>query len=240
MTLSLSHHDYQLLQAAAARAAIQDLTFTNNDAFESGDLQRWLNTFTVEGMLSLDGQQPIVGHKALSQFFRERRHGGLQVTVNAIVRVDRVTAAQRCRVVSLAPGSPGGTVQSVIDYDDQLVYERGPLVLLVPHRQRAALSAKRSDRPLLEGELGHWPWATATGERATGDGPRHGHGPIAAECHRMGQTSRVGRLDGAKCVRAPAGSSPKTDRPRAEARAGLRGLSLWPGDSKGWALSRRP
>jgi hypothetical protein len=125
LTLSLSHHDYQLLQAAAARAAIQDLTFTNNDAFEAGDLQRWLNTFTVEGMLSLHGQQPIVGHKALSQFFRERRHGGLQVTVNAIVQVDRVTAAQRCRVVSLVPGSPGGTVQSVIDYDDRLVYERG-------------------------------------------------------------------------------------------------------------------
>jgi hypothetical protein len=125
LALSLPHHDYQLLQTAAARAAIQDLTFVNSDAFESGDLQGWLNTFTVEGTLSLDGQPPIVGHKALSQYFRARQHGGLNVTVNALVRVDRVMATQRCRVVSLAPNSPGGTVQSVTDYDDRLVYERG-------------------------------------------------------------------------------------------------------------------
>jgi hypothetical protein len=125
LTLSLPHHDYQLLQTAAARAAIQDLTFDHSDAFESGDLQRWLNTFTVEGTLSLDGQPPMVGHKALGQYFRERQHGGLHVTVNALVRVDLVTATQRCRVVSLAPSSPGGTIQSVTDYDDRLVYERG-------------------------------------------------------------------------------------------------------------------
>jgi hypothetical protein len=125
LTLSLPHHDYQLLQTAAARAAIQDLTFDNGDAFESGDLQRWLNTFTVEGTLSLDGQPPLVGHKALSRYFRECQHGGLHVTVNAVVRVERVTATQQCRVVSLVPGSPGGTVQSVTDYDDRLVYERG-------------------------------------------------------------------------------------------------------------------
>ena len=123
--LSLPHHDYQLLQGAAARADIHDLTIANSDAFESGDLQAWLNTFTVEGTLALPGQDPIVGHKALSQYFRSRPHSGLHVMVNAVVRVDRVTATQRCRVVSLVPGSPGGTVESVIDYDDHLVHERG-------------------------------------------------------------------------------------------------------------------
>jgi hypothetical protein len=123
--LSLSHHDYQLLHAAAARAAIHDLTIANSDAYESGDLQAWLNTFTVEGTLTSDGQDPIVGHKALSQYFRDRHHGLLYVTVNGTVCVERVTATQRCRVVSLVPSSPGGTVESVIDYDDHLVYERG-------------------------------------------------------------------------------------------------------------------
>src|SRR5262245_13361203 len=89
--LSLSHHDYQLLHAAASRAAIQDLTIANSDAYESGDVQAWLNTFTIEGTLALEGQDPIVGHKALSEYFRARPHGGLQVTVNATVCVDRVT-----------------------------------------------------------------------------------------------------------------------------------------------------
>jgi hypothetical protein len=123
--VSLSHHDYQLLQTAAARAAIHDLTSANSHAYESGDLQGWLNTFTVEGTLALDGQQPIVGHRALGQYFREREHRGLEVTVNAVIRVDKVTATQHCRVLSLVPGSLGGSVQSVIDYDDSLVYERG-------------------------------------------------------------------------------------------------------------------
>jgi hypothetical protein len=123
--LSLPHHDYQLLYAAAARAAIHDLTIANNAAYESGDMQAWLNTFTIEGTLTWQGHDPIVGHKALSQYFRARHHGGLYVTVNAIVCVERVTATQRCRVVSLVPSSPGGTVESVIDYDDHLVYERG-------------------------------------------------------------------------------------------------------------------
>jgi hypothetical protein len=123
--LSLSHHDYQLLHAAASRAAIGDLSIANSDAYESGDLQAWLNTFTVEGTLALEGQDPIVGHKALGDYFRARNHGGLHVTVSATVSVDRVTATQRCRVVSLVPDSPGGTVQSVTDYDDRLVYERG-------------------------------------------------------------------------------------------------------------------
>ena len=123
--MPFSHHDYRLLEEATARAAIAELTLANSDAYESGDLPAWLNTFTVEGSLTLDGQPPIVGHRALGQYFRERPRRGLQVTVNSVVQVDKVTATQRCRVVSLAPGSPGGTVESVVDYDDALVYERG-------------------------------------------------------------------------------------------------------------------
>jgi SnoaL-like protein len=117
-----SHHDYRLLEEATARAAIAALTVANSDADEADDLQAWLNTFTVEGSLTLDEQTPIVGHRALGQYFRERKRSGLQVAVNRVVQVDRVTAMQRCRVVSLVPG---GTVQSVVDYDDALVYERG-------------------------------------------------------------------------------------------------------------------
>ena len=123
--MPFSHHDYRQLEEATARAAIGELTVANSDAYESGDLQAWLNTFTVEGSLTLDGQPPIVGHRALGQYFREREGSGLQVTVNTVVKVDKVTATQRCRVVSLLPGSLAGTVQSVVDYDDALVYERG-------------------------------------------------------------------------------------------------------------------
>jgi hypothetical protein len=120
-----SHHDYRLLEEATARAAIAELTVANSDAYESGDLQAWLNTFTVEGSLTLDGQHPIVGHRALGQYFRGRELGALQMVVNTVVQVDRVTATQRCRVVSLVPDPAGGTVQAVLDYDDSLVYERG-------------------------------------------------------------------------------------------------------------------
>jgi len=123
--MSLTHHDYQLLQAAAARAAIQELTLANSDAYESGDLKAWLNTFTVEGTLHVEGQQPVVGHKALGEYFRRERRAGLQITVNSVVRVERVTATQTCRILSLAPGASGGAFQSAIDYDDALVYERG-------------------------------------------------------------------------------------------------------------------
>jgi hypothetical protein len=42
----------------------------------------------------VDGQQPIVGHQALSPYFRARPHARWQVTVNAVIRVDKVTATQ--------------------------------------------------------------------------------------------------------------------------------------------------
>jgi SnoaL-like protein len=123
--LSLSHHDYQLLRASTARAAIHDLTVANGQAYESGDVQAWLNTFTVKGSLVLNGREPIQGHKALGEYFRAERRDGLQVTVDSVVEVDGVTATQRCRVLSLGTGAAGGAVQSVVDYEDTVVFERG-------------------------------------------------------------------------------------------------------------------
>jgi hypothetical protein len=125
--VALTYMEETTLKAVAARQAIGEVTARHNRAAETGDLHGWLSTFLPEGVLERPGSDPLVGHRALGEYFRSLPGDRVHVVTDAVIDVDGVTARQGCRFLVLQAGSNGSgvTVEAAGRYQDDFVFERG-------------------------------------------------------------------------------------------------------------------
>ncbi len=121
----MTYEDQRVLAGLAARAAVLDLSVTQRRAFEAADLETWIGTFVVGGILERTGAAPLVGHVALGRWFAGADHGGRVLAADSVVHADRVTATQRSTLVVLGAGTAAPALHALYEVDDELVYERG-------------------------------------------------------------------------------------------------------------------
>jgi hypothetical protein len=119
--MTMTYQEQQMLHAATARAAIQDLSARHNRAYSDGDRDRWIATFRHSGATyTRDGE--------LFNDLRAAFDGGdgqRLVTLDHEIHVDGVNAIQRCVAVLFASMYGDTTLRATGTYRDQLIYERG-------------------------------------------------------------------------------------------------------------------
>lgn len=121
--MSLSFSEARLLRSLADRAAIEDLGARQRRAFESGDEDRWLDTFVASATLAVGGESAS-GHAQLRDWFRGQAHDVIVVGADAVIHADGPHATQDSRYVALRGGPPPSPIATGI-VRDELVYERG-------------------------------------------------------------------------------------------------------------------
>lgn len=119
--MAMSYQQQYVLDGAAGRDAILNLTARHNRCYSDGDRSGWIATFRHSGAsFTRDGEQ--------FTDLRAAFNGGNQrlVTVDHEINVDGVNATQRCVALLFTTTADGATLLRAIGaYRDQLVYERG-------------------------------------------------------------------------------------------------------------------
>jgi hypothetical protein len=119
--MAMTYQQQYVLDGAAGRDAILNLTARHNRSYSEGDRTGWIMTFRHSGArFTRDGEE----FTDLSAAF----DGGKQrlVTVDHEITVDGVNATQRCVALLFGIGEDGTTrLRATGSYRDQLIYERG-------------------------------------------------------------------------------------------------------------------
>lgn len=121
--VSMPYEEERILRALAARAAVADLGVRQRRAFEAADRPTWLGTFVVEGILEIEGHEPLRGHGALAKWMASASRDHVAVEVDAVVEVDGLRGTQESRILVLEPGGKG--VVGLLTSSDELLHERG-------------------------------------------------------------------------------------------------------------------
>jgi len=119
--MAMTYQQQYVLDGAAARDAILNLTARHNRCYSDGDRNGWIATFRHAGAsFSRDGQE----FADLSAAFDGG--DGRLVAVDHEISVDGINATQRCVGLLFAAGRDGATtLRATGTYRDQLIYERG-------------------------------------------------------------------------------------------------------------------
>jgi hypothetical protein len=119
--MAMTYQQQYVLDGAAGRDAILNLTARHNRSYSEGDRIGWITTFRHSGArFTRDGKE----FTDLSAAF----DGGKQrlVTVDHEITVDGINAMQRCVALLFGVGEDGCTsLRATGSYRDQLIYERG-------------------------------------------------------------------------------------------------------------------
>lgn len=100
---------------------IRSLVAKYNGAFDSGDVESWLETFSPDGVFSSKGQGDVVGHDALREWFAGRSHTTIHVTTDATITSDGEEMHHVCTVLVFRREDDGVLLSSVGQYDDWLI-----------------------------------------------------------------------------------------------------------------------
>jgi|SRR5271165_831194 len=125
MSMTMTYEEQRILGSLAARSAVLDLAVRQHRAFEAGDLETWIGTFVVSGVLELPGADPLVGHASLGRWFATATRGRRVLVADPVVEIDGVHGTQRSTLVIVDLGAPGRAVRGLTDTEDELIYERG-------------------------------------------------------------------------------------------------------------------
>jgi hypothetical protein len=119
--MAMTYQQEYVLDGAAGRDAILNLTARHNQCYSDGDRNGWIMTFRHSGAsFTRDGEE----FTDLSAAFDGGR--GRLVTVDHEISVDGVNATQRCVALLFARTGDGGIhLRATGTYRDQLIYERG-------------------------------------------------------------------------------------------------------------------
>jgi hypothetical protein len=119
--MAMTYQQQYVLDGAAARDAILNLTARHNRCYSDGDRNGWIATFRHSGAsFTRDGEE----FTDLSAAFDGGR--GRLVTVDHEITVDGINATQRCVALLFAGTGDGAiTLRATGSYRDQLIYERG-------------------------------------------------------------------------------------------------------------------
>jgi SnoaL-like domain len=119
--MAMSYQQQYVLDGAAGRDAILNLTARHNRCYSDGDRSGWIATFRHTGAsFTRDGAE--------FTDLRAAFDGGNQrlVTVDHEISVDGVNATQRCVALLFAATADSATaLRATGTYRDQLIYERG-------------------------------------------------------------------------------------------------------------------
>ena len=119
--MAMTYQQQYVLDGAAGRDAILNLTARHNRSYSEGDRGSWITTFRHSGArFTRDGKE----FTDLGAAF----DGGKQrlVTVDHEITVDGISATQRCVALLFGVGEDGSTsLRATGSYRDQLIYERG-------------------------------------------------------------------------------------------------------------------
>jgi uncharacterized protein (TIGR02246 family) len=110
------------------RARIRELTARYNRAFDDGDPETFVATFTEDGVMEVTGTFRVDGRHALAEMVRHTPYGVVHVTVDATVEVHGDRAVQDVTMLVLSrpgPDAAGGARRSRLSntgrYHDELV-----------------------------------------------------------------------------------------------------------------------
>jgi hypothetical protein len=119
--MAMTYQQQYVLDGAAGRDAILNLTARHNRCYSDGDRNGWIATFRHSGArFTRDGTE--------FTDLREAFDGGngRLVAVDHEISVDGVNATQRCVALLYAvTGDGAATLRATGTYRDQLIYERG-------------------------------------------------------------------------------------------------------------------
>jgi hypothetical protein len=119
--MAMSYQQQYVLDGAAGRDAILNLTARHNRCHSDGDRNAWMAPCRHAGArVTRDGKE--------FTDLREAFDGGngRLVTVDHEISVDGVNATQRCVALLFAANADGATsLRATGTYRDQLIYERG-------------------------------------------------------------------------------------------------------------------
>jgi hypothetical protein len=119
--MAMTYQQQYVLDGAAGRDAILNLTARHNRSYSEGDRTGWVTTFRHAGArFTRDGKE----FTDLGAAF----DGGKQrlVTVDHEIIVDGINATQRCVALLFGVDEDGSTrLRATGSYRDQLIYERG-------------------------------------------------------------------------------------------------------------------
>jgi uncharacterized protein (TIGR02246 family) len=109
------------------RTQIRELTARYNRAFDDGDPEAFVATFTEDGVMEVTGTFEVAGRDGLAEMVRHTPYGVVHVTVDATVEVDGDRAVQNVTMVILsrpakdaAPGAHS-KLSNTGRYRDELV-----------------------------------------------------------------------------------------------------------------------
>jgi SnoaL-like domain len=116
----MTYQQQYVLDGAAGRDAILNVTARHNRCYTEGDRDGWVATFRHSGAsFTRDGET----FTDLGAAF----DGGVGrlVTVDHDITVDGVNATQRCVALLFSTGSDGAALRATGSFRDELIYERG-------------------------------------------------------------------------------------------------------------------
>jgi SnoaL-like domain len=119
--MAMTYQQQYVLDGAAARDAILNLTARHNRYYSGGDRTGWITTFRHSGArFTRDGEE----FTDLGAAFDGGK--GRLVTVDHDISVDGINATQFCVALLFARGGDGAAIlRATGTYRDELIYERG-------------------------------------------------------------------------------------------------------------------
>jgi SnoaL-like domain len=115
--MTMTYQQQLVLESAAARGAILDLSARHNRLFSAGDVFGWIATFRHSGAMFVRGAETFTDLRAGF----DGHEGQRLVTVDHEITVDGVNAIQHSVALLFA----GTELRATGTYQDRLVYERG-------------------------------------------------------------------------------------------------------------------
>jgi ketosteroid isomerase-like protein len=100
--------------------AIRALTAQYNDAFDSGDVDGWVATFTDDGVFESRVVGRLAGHHALRRWFVTWPHNTIHATTDARINGNGDRATQSCTVLVFERNGDQAHLRSVGNYTDRL------------------------------------------------------------------------------------------------------------------------
>ena len=105
----------------ATNEAIRSLTASYNRAFDCGDTDAWLATFTEDGALVVDGNQVYAGRSELASFCEGRAGSYHHLSTDSEIDIHGDSAVQRCSLLLFHTGGAGAKLIGTGHYVDDLV-----------------------------------------------------------------------------------------------------------------------
>jgi ketosteroid isomerase-like protein len=92
-----------------------------NRAFDSGDVEEWVATFTADGEFVSPSDGPVSGHDSLRAWFTARPHTSIHITTDTTMHEEGDVLKHICSLIVFRRVDNGAYLRSVGIYEDELI-----------------------------------------------------------------------------------------------------------------------